>query len=252
MDIQNENSGVKEEFTLNNKPIESTGPKREKNIVPDKEALNRISDNASPIQVIMTRNKFYQDGYRVMQKVAFYEAIAILAMVVAFVIFFASLKPKETFFATTPGGKITKLAPLSDPLLQKAAILSFASEAATDVLTFGFHDYRKRLQASSDNFTQNGWDSFLTALKEASYIKTITENRQVISAIPVSPPVIVAEGLSDGAYKWSIEVPINLSIESGSQIASRKILVKMVVARRSQVKHEKGLGIDQWVTAPYK
>ncbi|MCT4574856.1 MAG: DotI/IcmL family type IV secretion protein [Alphaproteobacteria bacterium] len=252
MDIQNENSGVKEESTLNNKPIESSGPKRDKDIVLDKGALGRVADETSPVQVIMTRNKFYQDGYRVMQKVAFYEALAILAMIVAFIVMFAFSRPQDKFFATTPDGKLIKLAPLSDPLLQKSAILSFASESAVDVLTFGFHDYRKRLQDASENFTKNGWDSFLTALKDASYIKTITENRQVISAIPLAPPVVIAEGLSGGVYKWNIEVPINLSIESGSQIASRKILVKMVVARRTQVKHEKGLGIDQWVTAPYK
>jgi intracellular multiplication protein IcmL len=242
---------AKPDSTLNNKPIESMGPRSQSNVEADKTALGSIADESSPLEVIRTRNEFYRDGYRALQKSVLGLSVGVGVMIVAFVMLFFIAQPKDRFFATTPDGRLIPLSALSEPLLQKPAVLSFAASAATEVMTFGFHDYRDRLQKSSENFTKDGWDGFLKALGDAQYIDAVTNNRQVVSAIPLAPPVIVAEGLSDGVYKWSIEVPLNLSVESGSQIASKKIVVKMVVARRSRVEHDKGLGVDQWITSPY-
>lgn len=242
---------IKKESTLNNNVINSTGPKIEANIEADDKALSKVIDKESPLEIIRNRNVFYQDGYRTMQKIVVMEAFVILALILMFLMLFAFSRPKDRFFATTADGKLIKLSSLEEPLLKKPAILNFASEAATQVMTFGFHDYRARLQEASENFTTDGWESFLEALNQAKYIETITNGRQVISAVPVAPPVIVSEGVDKGIYKWMVEVPLAISIEAGSKIATKKILVRMVISRRSKVLYEKGLGIDQWVTTAY-
>ena len=242
----------KPESTLNNNPIEDSGPITDTIIKANKDALNNILGKDSPLETVMTRNSFYIDGYRVMQKIVLLESFVIGCMILVFVVLFVFAQPKDRFFATTPDGRLIKLVALSEPLLQKKSIISFASEAATEVMTFGFHDYRTRLQDSSDNFTKEGWENFLEALGSAKYIDTLVGNRQVISAIPLAPPVIVAEGLSGDTYKWSVEMPLNLSIESGSEVSSKKIVVQMVIARRSRIEHDKGLGIDQWIASPYR
>lgn len=242
----------KPESTLNNKPIEESGPITDTIIQANKDALNTVLGKDSPLETVMTRNSFYIDGYRVLQKIVLLESFVIGCMMLVFVVLFMFAQPKDRFFATTPDGRLIKLVALSEPLLQKKSIISFASEAATEVMTFGFHDYRTRLQDSSENFTQEGWDNFLEALGSAKYIDTLVGNRQVISAIPLAPPVIVAEGLSGDTYKWSVEMPLNLSIESGSEVSSKKIIVQMVIARRSRIENDKGLGIDQWIASPYR
>jgi len=250
-DSSEENNNNRVESTLNNHSLDEEAPETVDKIEPDKDGLSKVTDETSPLISVVTRNEFYRDGFRIMQRAVIFEAITIISLILLFLMFFAFSQPEDRFFATSLDGKIVQLKPLSDPLVRKETVLNFASESSTQVLTFGFHDYRSRLQEASKNFTKRGWESFLEALGNANYIETITNNRQVISAIPVSPPVIKQEGLQGDVYTWVVEVPLSISIESGSEIASNQILVQMVIARRPKVEYDKGLGIDQWITRSY-
>lgn len=250
--VKKEETNVKSKASsLENKVIESSGKKIKEMIAVNKDAIQSIFDEDSPLETVITRNSFYIDGYRMLRSIVVLESIIIGIMILVFVMLFTFLQPKDKFFATTPDGRLMPLVALSEPLLQKKSIISFAAEAATETMTFGFHDYRRRLQTARENFTEGGWKHFLQALDNASYIETIINNRQVISAIPLAPPLIVDEGLNNGVYKWMVEVPLSLSIESGSEVSSKKIVVKIVVSRRSRVENNRGVGIDQWITESY-
>ena len=247
-----EASEVKQpESTLNNEPVLSEGPKYDETIAHEQAKLNEVVSSESPLPNIKKRNDFYVNGYRILQKLVFMEVLAILGIVLLFSVLLSVSKPRNTFFATTPDGRLISMNPLSDPLMKKESVLSFASEVAADVMTFSFSDYRNKLQTASQNFTTSGWDSFLVALESSEYIETITKNRQIISSVPFGTSVVVQEGISDGVYKWSVEVPLSIAIEAGSKMWTKNILVKMIVARRSKIENDKGLGIDQWISSPY-
>src|SRR5690606_3357417 len=109
-------------------------------------------------------------------------------------------QPENRFFATTEDGRLIPMVALNQPNLSNPALLSWVAQASTEVMTFGFNDYRRRLQEASRNFTARGWESFTAALQKARIIESIEANSQVITAAPRGAPVIQQEGIVNGQY----------------------------------------------------
>ena len=139
------------------------------------------------------------------------------------------------------------MVPLNEPNLSSPALMSWTAQAATEVMTFGFNDYRRRLQEASRNFTRRGWESFTQALQRSRIIEMVEASQQVVTAAPQGAPIIVSEGLSAGRYQWQIQVPLVLTYQSGARTRSDKLLVTLVVVRMPRLESPNGIGIEQWI-----
>jgi intracellular multiplication protein IcmL len=202
----------------------------------------------TPLGNVVIRNQFYRDGYRTLVKVAVIEAIAIVGLIVTFVVFLNIYTPTRTYFATTEDGRVVPMIALSQANLSKPALLSWAAQAGSETMTFGFHDYRRRLQESSRHFTRRGWGSFTKALQDSGMIETVTKNRQVISATPRSAPTILAEGLMpNGVYRWEVEMPMLITYELGKSRRSDTMNIRLVIVRVPKLESANGVGIEQWI-----
>jgi intracellular multiplication protein IcmL len=131
--------------------------------------------------------------------------------------------------------------------LSNPALLSWVAQASTEVMTFGFNDYQRRLQEASRNFTDRGWESFTAALQNARIIESIRANSQVITAAPRGAPVIQKEGIVNGQYQWIIQIPMILTYQSGSRTRSDNWMVTLVVVRVPRLESPNGVGIAQWI-----
>jgi intracellular multiplication protein IcmL len=197
---------------------------------------------------VVIRNQFYRDGYRTLVRIALAEGIAIIALILTFIVFLNIYTPERTYFATTEDGRVVPMVALSQANLSKPALLSWAAQAASETMTFGFHDYRRRLQESSRHFTRRGWGSFTKALQDSGRIETITSNRQVVSATPRAAPTILAEGIMpNGTYRWEVEMPMLLTYELGQARRSEPMNVRLVIVRVPTLESSNGVGIDQWI-----
>lgn len=196
---------------------------------------------------VVTRNEYYRDGYRNLLRVAVIEAFAIIALICAMVWVVSNSKPEYRYFATTEDGRLVPMIPLNQPNLSTPALMSWVAQAATEVMTFGFNDYKRRLQEASRNFTQPGWRSFSTALDNSKIIESVTSQQQVVTAAPRGAPIITYEGEVEGRYQWLIEVPLVVTFQSGSQRRSVNYSVQVVVVRLSRLENPNGIGIEQWV-----
>lgn len=206
-------------------------------------------ETTTPLGNVVIRNQFYRDGYRTLVRIALAEGIAIIALIMTFIVFLNIYTPERTYFATTEDGRVVPMVPLSQANLSKPALLSWAAQAASETMTFGFHDYRRRLQESSRHFTRRGWGSFTKALQDSGRIETITSNRQVVSATPRAAPTILAEGLMpDGTYRWEVEMPMLLTYELGQARKSEPLNVRLVIVRVPTLGSSNGVGIDQWIS----
>ena len=83
---------------------------------------------------------------------------------VALVAYISTSHSVDRYFATTADGRIMQLVPLDQPNMATAALMSWVAQATSEVMTFGFHDYQRRLQQSSRHFTHHGWETFTAAL----------------------------------------------------------------------------------------
>lgn len=199
------------------------------------------------LEAVVTRNLYYRDGYRNIVRIAVLEALAIVALIIALAITIAVSRPEDRFFATTADGRLIRMIPLNEPNMNDAAIVSWSARAASDVMTFGFHDYQRRLQESSTYFTRRGWQSFTEALDRSRVMEGVQKTQQVVTAAPKSAPVIIQQGLVDGVYRWIIELPLIVTYQSGTAQQSDTLNVQLVVVRVSTLDSPSGVGIQQWL-----
>lgn len=221
-------------------PAKGVKPKK-----PVKKTEEGITDNA--LNAVVTRNAFYQDGYRALIRIVAIEAVAIVGLIIAFILFIAFTEPKNNYFATTEDGRLVPLVPLASANLSHPALISWSSQAVTDVMTFGFHDFRRRLQESSRYFTRGGWGSFTEALNNSGLIDSVKNNRQVLTAVPISAPIIRSEGVLDGRYQWEIEVPLRINVQFGQTSRVISQTIRLTIVRVSRLENPSGIGIEQWV-----
>ena len=199
---------------------------------------------------VVIRNEFYRDGYRSLLKIAVIEAMIIIALIAAMFYVVHIHQPENRYFATTEDGRLVPMVALNEPNLSTPALMSWAAQASTEVMTFGFHDYRRRLQEASRNFTRVGWASFTGALERSRIIEMVEANQQVVTAAPASAPILVSEGLVRGRYQWQVELPIVVSYQAGSLSRADNLLLTLLIVRVPKLESPNGVGIEQWVAQP--
>ena len=209
--------------------------------------------DAPPIKglaAVVARNGFYRDGYRTILRIAIIEAIIILGLIFMMFFIVSNSKPENIYFATTNDGRLVPMVALNEPNLSTPALMSWSAQAATEVMTFGFNDYRRRLQDASRNFTRTGWASFTGALERARILEMVGQNQQVVTAAPRSAPVLVSEGLANGRYQWTVEIPMVITYQAGSQTRADNLIVTLLIVRVSKLESANGVGIEQWIAQP--
>lgn len=201
------------------------------------------------LQTVVTRNVFYREGYQSLMKIAVAQGFVVLVLA-ALVTYKMFIEPTPVrYFATTDDGKIINLTPLTDPSMTDAGVLTWASQSASDVMTFSFQDYQRRLQASSGYFTPAGWNGFMKAIQDSRFLEGVQANQQIVTAVPYQAPVIVDRGQADGRYYWRIQLPMVVTFVSGDKKATKRQLLNLMIVRRSPLENPAGLGIEQWVAS---
>ena len=240
MDMPQQDTPPPQKRVGKKKPASATPPSSDKDAGDSKKPLKGLG-------AVMVRNEFYKDGYRSLRMVAVVQSAIILILIGLFFFVINTRQTEYVYFATTEDGRLVPMLPLSEPNLSTPALMSWVAQSATETMTFGFHDYRKRLQESSRFFTRTGWASFTRALESSRIIETVESNQQVVSATPRSAPVIVSEGLVNGRYQWEVEMPMNITYRAGSQTRSDNLLIRFLIVRVPKLQSPNGVGIEQWI-----
>ena len=201
----------------------------------------------SGLGTVVIRNEFYRDGYRSLLKMTLIQSAVILGLVGAMYYIVKVNQPQHFYFATTEDGRLIPMVPLSQPNLSTPALMSWVAQATTEVMTFGFNDYRRRLQESSRNFPKRGWESFTQALQRSRIIEMVEVNQQIITAAPKGAPILQSEGLVAGRYQWVVEIPIVLTYRSGAKTSNTGLLVTVIIVRVPRLESANGVGIEQWI-----
>lgn len=207
-------------------------------------------DSPGSLGSVVIRNDFYKDGYRSILKLAVFQSIIILALILAMFFVIYVNQPENRYFATTEDGRLVPMTALDEPNLSTPALMSWVAQSATEVMTFGFNDYRRRLQEASRNFTRKGWESFTQALQRSRIIEMVETNQQVTTAAPAGAPVLQSEGLVNGRYQWQIQLPMIISYQSGAKTRSDNLMINLTVVRVPRLENPNGVGIEQWIAVP--
>jgi intracellular multiplication protein IcmL len=218
---------------------------------PKKSAQTKAdNEDLSNLGRVVLRNEYYRDGYRLALRVAVVQSFIIVGLIAAMFYVIHVHQPENRYFATTEDGRLIPMVSLERPNLSNPALMSWVAQAATEIMTFGFNDYRRRLQESSRYFTRRGWESFTNALEGARFIESITANAQVVTAAPRGAPVLIQESEVNGQYQWIVQIPMVLSFQSGSKTRADNYIVTLTVVRVPRLESPNGVGIAQWIAQP--
>ena len=217
---------------------------------PSNDAPEAVAEDATGLGKVVIRNEFYRDGYRSLLRLSLLQGLVILGLLGGMYFVIQVHQPENRYFATTEDGRLVPMVALNEPNLSTPALMSWVAQAATEVMTFGFNDYRRRLQESSRNYTRRGWESFTGALQRSRIIEMVEANQQVVTAAPQGAPIVVSEGLVAGRYQWEVQLPLVLTYQSGARTRTDKLLVTIVVVRVPRLESPNGVGIEQWVAVP--
>lgn len=204
-------------------------------------------ENQSGLGRIVMRNEFYRDGYRNLLRLNLVMGGVILGLIACMFFVIKVHQPENRYFATTEDGRIIPMVALSQPNLSTPALMSWVAQSTTEVMTFGFNDYRRRLQEASRNFTRTGWESFTSALQKSRIIEMVDANQQVVTAAPQGAPILQSESLVAGRYQWIVQLPMVITYQSGARTKSDSLLVTVVVVRVPRLESPNGVGIEQWI-----
>jgi len=202
--------------------------------------------NQDALELVTLRNNFYRDSYR--RVLAILLVLVLINLVLIGVIgYMVSHRPTPEYFATSADGKIIKLYPLSRPVLSTAELLQWATLAATTANTYNFVNYRKELQAAADFFTPTGWKEYQAALKASRNLETVITKKLTVNAVATGAPVILEQGVVNGAYQWKVQLPILITYESANTKISQPTTVIMSIRRVSTLETPKGIAIDAFL-----
>lgn len=198
---------------------------------------------------VTLRNNFYRDSVR---KIVIGLIVSLLVnFLLGWILFYIIRNPPSPkYFATSISGRITPLFPLNEPNQSDSSILQWANQAAVAAFTYNFVNYRSELQASSNFFTAEGWQQFLTALEQSNNLDAVKAKKLIVSAVATRAPIILQKGLLNGRYSWRVQMPILVTYQSASEFSQQNNVVTMLITRVSTLNSPRGIGIAQFVVGP--
>lgn len=200
------------------------------------------------IATVLNRNSFYRDGYRSLLRISFIQGIVIAVLIIAIVTLARTMETRQVYFATTSDGRIINIVPLNEPYLSPAQVIAWAASTAQNIMRFGYHDYRERLQQASANFTPTGWNSFNKALKEANFIDAVEARKLVVTMDINGAPEIQKEGPNkDGIYTWFVLFPVTIKFDGTAPPSPIRTNLRLQIQRVSTLQNPNGISIEQWL-----
>ncbi len=203
-----------------------------------------MADDA--VELVRLRNDFYRDNHRKIV-LALLVAVATIILLCGTVAYVVTHPPAPKYFATSIDGRIIPIVPLNEPNMPTSALLLWSNQAATAAFTYDFVNYRQALQSASEYFTPDGWRDFLNALTSSNNLNAVITKKLVVSATATGAPVVLQQGLLNGAYAWRVQMPMVVTYQSASQVAQQNVMVTMLVTRISTLNSARGVGITQFV-----
>ncbi len=176
----------------------------------------------------------------VLLAIALLEAAALAGYVVAHSTVYITV-------AATPDGRIIEATPLDEPIMSDAALRNWTVTAVTEAFTLGHHDWRMRLAAVRDHFTDDGYAGYTSALADSLFLDRLTDNLQVASAVATGAPVITATMFFDGQAAWAVEFPLLVTFHAGSRTLNQKMTAEVLVMRVPLSDRPAGIGVQQLI-----
>jgi len=157
-------------------------------------------------------------------------------------------EPVYQYFAMNPQHQVLPIVALNMPNMTNRALLSWATNSTTEIMTMGFGDYEKHLLEQRYRFTEDGWESFAKAFDRQRIGELFRQRQLVLTTVPSNTPVIIAQGINDKhVYQWRVQLPVVLTYATNNQVTKgEKAIIELTIVRVPPETYPAGIAIKNW------
>jgi intracellular multiplication protein IcmL len=172
-----------------------------------------------------------------------------LSLVLNCVLGWFAVHPDRQYFASH-NGRIFPLIPMSQPYRKAADVIQYAKDTINRSFTLDFLNWRQQLEDTRQNYTRDGFKSFISSLQTSGVLDTV-RNRRMNMSITAGTGVLTKEGVENSIHVWYVEVPIEVKLSGQTlELPSQRFLATVRVERVSTLDSIEGIGVSQLVTKP--
>lgn len=231
---------------------------KENKVNKEQEILNSIKEQSHTHGALSVMHSLlYKDGFRKTVSLLKLSVVLNIALAVIIVFLILTTGVKQVYFAVDSKGSITKVIPLDVATPGERAVSNFVGECISNVYTFNYKDYKKRLNdAYKGCFTPQGSNQFTVSLQRSGLIRKLLETDGNVSMVLGASPseADIKHGEQDGVHAWQINIPVIVTREdlrAGREYSINYVAVVTVV-RTEGIQYEKGIAITQFILEPVK
>jgi len=140
-------------------------------------------------------------------------------------------KPNYSYYATTTAGNVQRIYALSEPIVTDTYLLKWAESVGRQLFSLSFASFDSDINKVAPYFSSAGFTAYKAALDSSGFKKSILGSKVNISSIVSSNPYILDQGERYGRYKWVINLPMMMSLESSSLTTKKNYNIELVVER---------------------
>lgn len=199
---------------------------------------------------------YYRDKFRRLAVILFLMVIinAILVCAVGYLYFSRPKDPDRFYASNTYNGVVTRLYPLSSPIIKPAKLLDWAQQTVIAAFTFNFTNYRSVFSQLQKSFTPDGWKDYTNMLQSSRILDTVTNKNLFMSAVAAQKPILITDGVIDGHYAWTVQVPIVVTYKQGTngaaaQPTQQTFNVTVIIMRMPNIDNPEEIAINHFTVS---
>lgn len=190
----------------------------------------------------------YTKHQTVMKSIYFLVIVNVLFSVVIVYLFKHQKLPEYRAVYHAQGKNyLIAMQPLLRPVINREALLEWASRATVSAYTYDVAHYQQQFQnVTQKYFTKDGGKAFLAALTQSGAISNLLSNKLVVTSVVNGAPIILHQGLLWGRETWRVQVPLLVNYQSASESKTTSYVVSLLIVLTDPSEQPEGVGISQF------
>ena len=216
-----------------------------------------MTDNYSKTEIIHAEldkfnSNYYRDKFRKLVGVLVLMIVlnAILVCAVGYLYITRPKDPAKFYASNTYNGIVTRIYPLSSPMVKPEKLLQWAQQTVVAAYTFNFANYREVFSQLQKSFTSNGWQEYNKILQDSGLLNTIINKKLFMSAEAVQQPILITDGIINGHYAWTVQMPIRvtykLAVTGNGQPVQQSFNITVIIVRMPNIDNPEEIAINHF------
>lgn len=128
--------------------------------------------------------------------------------------------------------------------IAKDQLLKWSSDTLTTLYTYDFQNVTQAIENTRSYFTKKGYAEYQAALQNSQWLPIIQRKKYDVLPILNDTPTLLTEGVVDGAYTWSVQVPLVLYLRGPYDMTKQAKTVSIKIKHTTLADSPSGLLID--------